>query len=70
MKLDNGKTYLINHARKGTFVMKIETQDDIWAYGVIVGGKADALLDYNVKTAGDPITIPISFIRSAIVQPN
>ena len=69
MQLENGKTYLVKCRRKGTFVMRVDGQDKEWAHGVVVGGKARAMLDYNERTAGDEITVRLSFLESAVVQP-
>ena len=69
MKLENGKTYLVNHSRKGTFAMRVNGQCATWAHGVIAGGKANAMLDYNEKFAGDDISVRISHLQSAIEQP-
>ena len=69
MLLENGKTYLVKCRRKGMFVMRVDRQDDEWAYGVVVGGKARAMLDYNERTVGDDITVRLSFLESAVVQP-
>jgi putative AlgH/UPF0301 family transcriptional regulator len=30
MKYENGQTYIINHSRKGTFGIHVESQDDEW----------------------------------------
>lgn len=35
-----GRTYLVNSQRKGTFMMRLVSQDDTWATGEIVAGKA------------------------------
>ena len=69
MELAKGKTYLINHARKGTFIMKVEIMYDGFIGGTIVGGKTSAMLDYNVKHKGEKITFRKSFINSVIEQP-
>ena len=69
MNLENGKTYLVNHARKGTFMLTVESQCDEWVNGIIAGGEASAMLDYNVKQKGEKITSRKSFIRSAVEQP-
>jgi len=69
MNLENGKTYLVNHSRKGTFAMKVNSQCDTWAHGVVAGGKASAMLDYNEKFNGDDISVRISHLRSAVEQP-
>lgn len=64
-----GATYLISHTRKGRFFMRVTGQCDEWLSGVVVAGTAKAMLDYNVKEAGDELTIRKSFITSAVVQP-
>ena len=69
MTLENGKTYLVNHSRKGTFMFLVESQDDEWVTGTVTGGKASAMLDYNVKQCGEKITSRKSFIRTAVEQP-
>ena len=68
MELKTGSIYLINHCRKGTFAMKVLSQCDEWTDGVIIGGVADAILEYNEKQAGDKISIRTSFIETAIEQ--
>lgn len=50
-----GKTYICKHSRKGTFNMKInsvDTFDDGFAHGVIVAGRAGAMLPYNERETG------------------
>jgi len=64
-----GKTYLVNHQRKGTFMAKITGQSGEWTIGIIVGGKANAMMDYNIKEVGDEITFRTSHVSSAIEQP-
>jgi len=69
MKLETGKTYLINHSRKGVFVMRVDRQRGAWAHGIIVAGKANARLDYNEKLVGDRVDIRIDLLNSAVEQP-
>ncbi len=69
MKLENGKTYLIDHPRKGVFVMRVDNHCDVWASGIIVDGKVNAMLDYNERSTGDKIAIRIDLINSAVEQP-
>ncbi len=69
MKLETGKTYLINHPRRGTLVMRVGSQCGDWASGVIVAGKANARLDYNEKVAGDRIDVRVDLLNSAVEQP-
>ncbi len=57
MSVEIGKTYLVNSQRKGTFLLRATTVDDEWVTGVIVGGKADAILDYNRRELGEEVTV-------------
>ena len=57
--------YAIHHSRKGKFSIKITGQDDEWLSGLIVAGKAKAMLAYNELEAGEDITIRKSFILSS-----
>lgn len=65
MEYENGTVYILNHTRKGTFGMLVESQDDEWLHGKVVGGTAKAIMAYNVKEAGEPITVRKCHIRSA-----
>ena len=65
MDLENGKTYLISHQRKGAFTLFVESQCDEWVNGQIVDGTASAMMDYNVKQKGEKITCRKSLIRRA-----
>ena len=69
MDIEVGKTYLITAQRKGTFMMRVTDKDETWTRGVVVGGKASAMLDYNEKFVGDEVTCRTSFIRCATEQP-
>lgn len=64
-----GATYLISHTRNGRFFMRVTGQSDEWLNGVVVAGTAKAMLDYNVKKAGDEVTLQKSFITSSVKQP-
>lgn len=65
MIYENGNTYIINHSRKGTFGIRVDSQDDEWLHGEVVGGTARAMMDYNVKEKGEAITVRKCFIRTA-----
>lgn len=60
-EISAGKTYRINHTRKGVFVARLTSVDDVWATGVVVSGKARAMLDYNEREVGEEVTIRRSF---------
>jgi hypothetical protein len=64
-----GKTYLIKHQRKGTFMAKILSENGDFTDALIVAGQADAILAHNIAAAGDPITFRTSFVISATPQP-
>lgn len=61
--IEVGKTYLINSQRKGTFVAKLTHVDDEWATGLVVGGKAKAMLEYNERDIGEEVTVRRSFCK-------
>jgi hypothetical protein len=63
MNVEAGKSYLVKHSRKGTFAMRVDKLDDEWATGVVIGGKAKAMLDYNECDVGDEITVRRSFCQ-------
>lgn len=66
VKFEVGKTYRVQHSRKGTFILRVTSQTDEWVTGTIMEGTAKAMLDYNVKEAGEDITLRLSFINSAV----
>jgi NADH/NAD ratio-sensing transcriptional regulator Rex len=57
MTLKNGKNYLVNSQRKGTFIGKLLRNDETWATLVIVGGMTKAMLDYNERGKGEEVTV-------------
>lgn len=61
-KLEIGKIYKVRHSRKGVFSLKVESIDDEWVIGQVYQGRANAMMDYNVKLEGDPITVRESFL--------
>jgi len=69
MEYENGKTYLIDHSRKGRFIIKINRQCETWLHGIITDGRAGAILDYNEGLVGDEITIRKSHISNFVLQP-
>lgn len=66
MKYENGKVYIINHSRKGTFGMRVDSQDEEWLTGEVVGGTAKAIMEYNVKEKGEEITVRKNLIKNSI----
>lgn len=63
--LEVGSTYNVNHSRKGKFSLLVQSDSDEWVTGIIVGGKAGAMLHYNEKECGDEITVRKSFCSFA-----
>lgn len=66
VKFEVGKTYRVQHSRKGTFILLVTSKTDEWVTGTIMEGTAKAMLDYNVREAGEDITLRLSFINSAV----
>lgn len=52
-----GDTVEVVHERKGKFQMRITWMDAEWMNGVIVSGKANAILPENVREEGEPIGV-------------
>jgi len=63
--LEMNQIYLVNHQRKGTFMLRIisESDDGVWVTGYIVSGKAKSILRYNKYEAGEKITVRKSFCK-------
>lgn len=55
-----GKTYHIDHRRKGKFMGIVTHADDEWATVLITSGKARAMLDYNERETGETVTVRLS----------
>lgn len=60
-ELEVGKVYECRHARKGVFKMRIASVTGEWIEGVIVSGRADAAMSYNVCDTGETVTVRDSF---------
>ena len=56
-----GKTYEVNHARKGEFVLAITAVNDEWITGNLIEGEPRYLLDCNKRIKGEELTIRRSF---------
>ena len=59
--IEIGKTYKVNHSRKGTFHLKVTAVDDAWVTGLIASGKAGAIIPENEVYEGEAITLRASF---------
>lgn len=56
-----GKTYMINHCRKGRFEATVIGVSDEWVDCVIYSGAAKSIKGYNLAEKGEAITIRKSF---------
>ncbi len=52
-----GGTYAVNHSRKGKFTMHVDSVDGEWISGIITSGTASAMMSYNERETGEPITV-------------
>lgn len=58
-----GKTYLVRSRRKGTFMARMTRVDDTWATGIITGGYARAMMEYNERHKGEEVTVRQSLCK-------
>ena len=58
--MEIGKTYIVNHSRKGIFVGKLVSQKGNWALLVIQEGKAKAKNQDNEREQGEEVAVNIS----------
>ncbi len=63
MAVEVGKTYAVDHQRKGKFVMQVTSRDDEFVTGIVVQGKAKAMMRYNEREVGEEVTVRESFGR-------
>jgi hypothetical protein len=63
--MEVGKAYRVNHMRKGTFVFLCESNDGEFAHGIVLEGTARAAMVYNDRSAGEPLAVRTSFIKTA-----
>jgi len=54
-----GKTYLVNHTRKGKFTMKVDNVEKTWISGVIVSGTERGIM--KIRDVDDHIPVRTSF---------
>ena len=58
--IEIGKIYLVNHDRKGQFVIKVTSVRDDFVTGIILNGHTSTMLHYNEQYEGELITIRMS----------
>lgn len=57
MQIEIGKSYIVNHARKGRFAGKLVRDEGEFVEILISSGKATAMLKENEADPGEKITI-------------
>ena len=57
MELKIGKIYDVVSVRKGKFRFKLTDQCKDFATGVIIEGKAKAILEYNERSEGEEVSV-------------
>lgn len=60
MNIEAGKTYLVDHSRKGRFAAQVIRFDETWADLLVTSGRAGAMMRYNEAGPGEKITVRIS----------
>ena len=60
MSIEAGKTYNVDHRRKGKFVLAVTYVGDEWVTGRLIAGKPHYLNHYNEKELGEVMTVRIS----------
>ena len=68
-ELVRGHIYQINSTRKGKFTGMLICADDTWATFEITKGRANAMLDYNVREKGEEVTVRRSFCTFTEAKP-
>ena len=67
-KPEAGKSYNINHSRKGEFALSITDVDDNWVTGRLIAGTPH-YLNHNEKELGEVMTVRRSFCSFEEVKP-
>ena len=65
VNLEVGKTYLINHSRKGVFAAEVSKIREDWLDCVVIEGFTNTTLLENVCYMGDSVSLKRQFIISA-----
>ncbi|MBA1179568.1 hypothetical protein G7008_03540 [Pseudomonas psychrotolerans] len=55
--LEIGKTYAVNHQRKGRFTGRLLVHGDVWSTFEITEGTAGAMCPSNIAERGEEITV-------------
>jgi hypothetical protein len=65
--IEKDKTYLINHAVRGVFVLRVTSVSKSRIRGEILAG--NVRWAFGIKSAGDQISLGLSECHTAIEQP-
>lgn len=57
IKLEIGTIYNVDSQRKGKFQMLVNDIDDDFVHGIIISGKAKAILPYNECKVCDEVSV-------------
>lgn len=63
-----GKAYKVVSQRKGTFIGIATNVNEEWVTVLITGGKAQAMLSYNEREAGEEVTVRRSLTSFTLVD--
>ena len=61
MSIKAGKTYNVDHVRKGKFVLHVTKTNEDWITGRLVNGEPTMLNILNAKNIGEEMTVRASF---------
>ena len=67
MEFITGKTYNIDHTKKGSFSILVGDFDETFIYGNVTGRRT-VRYGYNIKRAGDKLTLRRSRITRSAEQ--
>lgn len=67
-QIEVSKTYKVVSQRKGTFIGVATDVSDEWVTVLITSGKAEAMLDYNVREQGEQVTVRRSLTTFTLLE--
>ena len=70
IELEIGRTFKVEHQRKGTFWLQVSGINDEWVTGIIVAGNPNMILKINERVEGDEITVRKSFLTVLDIVPD
>jgi len=66
-KIKIGEIYEVNSIRKGKFTIKVTSVDSDFVTGIIVKGKAKAMMSYNEKEEGEIVSLRIDLTSFKLI---